>query len=89
MNTYLSSLTPLDIILTEICAFFIGFNYTAWTKMRSMAGLLADGVLADTTLIPPPTDIRKARGHLRLRILDVPVSVLVLHPYITASRTSS
>ena len=35
--------------------------------MRSLAGSLADGVLADTILIPPcppkpPTNIRKARG---------------------------
>ena len=35
--------------------------------MRSLAGSLADGVLADTILLPPcppklPTNIRKARG---------------------------
>ena len=35
--------------------------------MRSLAGLLSDGVLADAILIPPrtplpPTNIRKGRG---------------------------
>ena len=35
--------------------------------MRSLAGSLADGVLADTILIPPrppipPTNIRKVKG---------------------------
>ena len=54
---------PLDTILPEICAFMIGFSYTVWTKMRSLAGSLADGVLADAILIPPcppipPTNIR-------------------------------
>ena len=36
----------------------------AWTKMRSLAGSLADGALADAILIPPcppilPTNIRR------------------------------
>ena len=40
-----TSLIPLYIILPEICAFITGFNCTVWTKMRSLAALLADGVL--------------------------------------------
>ena len=56
---------PLDTILPEICAFILGFSCTVWTKMRSLS--LADGVVADTILIPPrppitPTNIRKERG---------------------------
>ena len=44
----------------EECA-FIDFSCTVWTKMRSLAGSLADGVLADNILLPPgppipPTD---------------------------------
>ena len=62
-----TSLIPLDTILPEICAFIIGFSYTVWTKMRSLAGSLDDGVLADAILIPPhppmrPTNIRMVRG---------------------------
>ena len=62
-----TSLIPLDTILHEICAFIIGFSCTVWTKMRSLVGLLADGVLADAILIPPspsklPTNIRMVRG---------------------------
>ena len=54
-------------ILPEICACIIGFTCTVWTKMRSLAGSLADGVLADAILIPPrppipPTNIRMVRG---------------------------
>ena len=45
-----TSLIPLD--LPEKCA-FIGFSCTEWTKMRSLAVSLADGVLADAILIPP------------------------------------
>ena len=48
-----TSLYQLDTILLEICAFIIGFSYTVWTIMRSLAGSLADGVLADAILIPP------------------------------------
>ena len=64
----ITSLIQLDNILPEICAFIIGFSCTVWTKMRSLAGSLADGVLADAILIPtrppiPPTTIRKGRGH--------------------------
>ena len=44
----------LYTIHREKCAFIVGFSSTAWTKMRSLAGSLADGVLADTILIPPP-----------------------------------
>ena len=47
-----TSFVPLDIILLEICAFIIGFSSTVWTKMRSLAGSLADGVLADAQLFP-------------------------------------
>ena len=62
-----TSLIPLDTILPEICAFIIDFNCTVWTKMRSLAGSLADGVLTDAILILPcppipPTNIRKVRG---------------------------
>ena len=58
---------PLYTILPEICAFIIGFSCTVWTKMRPLAGPLADGVLVDALLIPsrtplPPTNIRKVRG---------------------------
>ena len=42
-----TSLLLLDTILLEIYAFIIGFRCTVWTKMRSLAGSLADGVLAD------------------------------------------
>ena len=62
-----TSLTPLDTILSEKCAFIIGFSCTVWTKMICLAGSLADGVLADAVVIPPrppipPTNIRKVRG---------------------------
>ena len=43
--------TSLETILMEICAFIIGFSCTVWTKMRSLAGSLAGGVLADAILI--------------------------------------
>ena len=42
-----TSLIPLDTIFLEICAFIIGFSCTARTKMRSLTGSLADGVLAE------------------------------------------
>ena len=45
-----TSYIPLDTILPEICAFIIGFSCTVWIKMRSLAGSLADGVLADAIL---------------------------------------
>ena len=50
------SLIPIDTILPQICAFIIGFSCTELTKMRSLAGSLADDVLADANLIPliPP-----------------------------------
>ena len=56
-------LIRLDITLSEICAFIIGFSCTVWTKMMLLASSLADGVLADAILIPPctlisPTNIR-------------------------------
>ena len=62
-----TSLIPLDTILPEICAYIIGFSCTVWTKMRSLAGSLADGVIADAILIAPrppipPTNIRMVRG---------------------------
>ena len=42
--------------------------------MRSLAGLLGDGVLADAILIPPcplvlPTNIRRVRGSDKVRKL--------------------
>ena len=55
-----TSLIQLYTILLEICAPTIGFNCTVWTKMRSMAGLLADGVLADA--ISSPSNIGMVRG---------------------------
>ena len=63
-----TSLTRLDTILPEICSFIIGFSCNVWTKMRSLAGSLADGVLVDAILILPcplipPTNIRMVRGH--------------------------
>ena len=62
-----TSLVPLHTILPEICAFMIGFSCIVWTKMSSLAGSLADGVLAGAILIPPrppipPTNIRMVRG---------------------------
>ena len=60
-----TSLIQLDTILPEICAFIIGFSWTVWNKMRSLASSLADGVLADTILPRTPilpTNIRKGRG---------------------------
>ena len=67
-----SNATSLDTILPESCAVIIGFSCTVWTKMRSLAGSLADCVLADCVLAdgslihpcPPimPTNIRKVRG---------------------------
>ena len=63
-----TALIPLETIVPEKCAFNIGFSCTVWTKMRSLTGSLADGVLADAFLIPPhspilPTNIRKVKGH--------------------------
>ena len=63
-ETIATSLIPLDTILPEVCAFIIGFSCTSMTKTRSLAGLLADGVLADTSLNSPcppipPSNIRK------------------------------
>ena len=68
--------------------------YTVWTKMRSLAGSLADGVLADAILIPPnppilPTNIRKVRGRQKGSETKDACQRLMLNPYITASRTSS
>ena len=62
-----TSFIRLDTILPEICYFIIGFNCTEWTKMRSLAASLADGVLADAILFPPCppiplTNIRTVRG---------------------------
>ena len=59
-----TSLIPLDIIFPDVCAFIIGFNCIMWTKMRSLACSLVDGMLADAVLISPcslipPTNIRK------------------------------
>ena len=62
-----TSLIPLDTILPDVCAFIIGISCTVWTKMRSLAGSLADGVLTDAILFAPrspipPTNIRIIRG---------------------------
>ena len=59
-----TSFIPLEVILPEECAFIIGLTCTVWTKMRSLAGSLTDGVLADAILILPrppipPTNIDK------------------------------
>ena len=48
-----TSLVLLDTSLLEKCAFIIGFSCTVWTKMRSLASSLVDGMLADAILIPP------------------------------------
>ena len=55
-----------SLILSEIYTFTIGFNCTVCAKMRSLAGSLADSVLADAILIPPrplipPTNISLVR----------------------------
>ena len=64
-----TSLIPLNIILPEKCDCIIGFSCTVWTKMRSLASSLADGVLAGTFLIPPRplplTNTRKVSGRLK------------------------
>ena len=62
-----TSLIPLDTILPEICVFIIGFSCTVWIKMRSLAGSLTHGVLADAIVITPrppirPTNIKMVRG---------------------------
>ena len=56
-----TSFMPLDTILPEICAFITGFSFTVWTIVWSLAGSLADGVLADAILIPlrPPLMSRR------------------------------
>ena len=59
---------PLDTILPEKCAFIVCFSCTVWTKMKSLAGSLADGVLANAIVIPPrppipPNVIRRVRCH--------------------------
>ena len=53
------SLIPLDKILSEICAFIIGFSFTVQTKMRHLAGSLADGVQTAAILIPPRQPIKR------------------------------
>ena len=47
--------------------FLVVFSCTVWTKMKSLAGSLADGVLAGAILIPHcppilPTNISMVRG---------------------------
>ena len=68
----MTSLIPLDTILPDKYAFIIGFSCTVWTEMRSLAGSLADGVLADAIFISPrlpipPTNIRKVRASKKVR----------------------
>ena len=48
-----TSLIPLVIILLEVCALIIGLCCTVWTKMKSLAYSLADGVLTDAIVILP------------------------------------
>ena len=52
-----TKVTPLlkSLRMAMICAFTIG---TVWTKMMSLAGSFADGVLADAILILPRSPIR-------------------------------
>ena len=70
-----TSLLPLDTILLEICAFIVSFSCTVWTKMRSLAGSLADFVLADAILIPPHPPISVRYGVVnRVRKLKMLVS---------------
>ena len=58
--------------------------------MRYLAGSLADGVLAGAILIPPcPPIIREVRGRQKGTETRDACQRLMLHPYITASRTSS
>ena len=66
----------VSIYFPELRAFLIGFSGTVWTKMMSLAGSLADGMLANAILISspptntshqylpsiPPTNIRMVRG---------------------------
>ena len=82
-----TSLIPLDTILPEIFAFIIGFSCTVWTKMKSLAGSLDDVVLADDFNSSPSTNIRKGRGHQKGTVTKDACQRLILHPYITASRT--
>ena len=43
--------------------FIIGFSCTVWTKMRSLTGSLADGVLADAILfLPRPPIYKEGKG---------------------------
>ena len=76
-----SLLVPLDTILPEICAFIIGFSCTVWTKMRPLAGSIADVVLADAILIPfPPPNIRKVGGRQTGTETKDVCQCLMLHP---------
>ena len=58
-SEFTTSLTPLETILPEECAFIIGFNCTMWTKMRSFALSIADSALFKFL---PTHQIRKVRG---------------------------
>ena len=62
-----SSSDVFSAILPVECTFIIGFSCTVWTKMRSLTGSLADGVLADAILIPsrppiPPPNYKEGKG---------------------------
>ena len=63
-----TSHVPLDIIHPVICAFIIGFGCTtACTKLWSLAGSIADGMLDDAILVLPrppilSTNIEKLKG---------------------------
>ena len=58
--------------------------------MRSLAGSSADGVLADAIFnFSPPINIGGVRGRQKGTVTKDACQHLMLHPYITASRTSS
>ena len=58
--------------------------------MRSLAGSLAHGVLAGTIFnFSPPINIGVVRGRQKVTETKGACQRLMLHHYITASRTSS
>ena len=80
-----TSLTPLETIFPEECAFIIGFSCTVWTKMESFCWLYMVCHLNSS----PPTNYRKVRSHQKGTETKDACQRLILHPYIIASRTSS
>ena len=57
-----TSLITLDIILSDICAYIIGFSCTVWTKMRSFAYPLADGVVHAAISFSPAQQQKEGKG---------------------------